>query len=172
MMLTTRKTIIFVTILSFFLSCKEYSSTPDETKIVNDVIKKVIDDGGLIKKKGGIVRLNSILRPLSEEEVDEFSDLELYTDFIITKDKDRLLLDIDRIKKVGFYKIVLDEEDYSNVAVIHFSRVYFNPDNNKGILMSTIFCGEYCYERKVITIKKNETTGNWEIIYTNVMEIA
>jgi hypothetical protein len=162
-----------VVLMIIISSCKETSvHDPDEVIIVNDIFEKVLDDGSLISKDDGKIAIDDYLSPLKDEDLSSLKASGLYLDYNFEKEKKKMQLDIDQITNLGSYSIVTSESRKEEAAKVYFSRVYFDENKEKGILISQIFCGEYCYEKKVITVEKDKGSGKWTIIDTNILEIA
>jgi len=168
-----KKILKFLLVFMVITSCKDNNSYDlDEVAIVNDIFRTVLDDGALVSENDIKIVLDNYLRSLKTEDLSNIKASDLYLGYDVEKEKENAQLDVGQITNVGNYDIVASEPEKGKSAKVHFSRVYFNQSKEKGILIFEIFCGEYCYEKKIITVKKDVGSGKWTIIDTNTLEVA
>lgn len=135
--------------------------------IYNNRNKKVLENGKIL--------LNNHLKKLNPKELQQLHMGNLYDEFVVD-DLKSVEIDISKITKKGNYEVLNGASNNlkvgNGVSRVDLSRAYFNTTQDKAILFFEIFCGEYCYEKKIITVQKEIDSGRWVITNINVLEIA
>jgi len=167
-----KKNICLLAVLFIVLSCKEVKTDNiDEIVIVNDIFKEILNQVDLTSENKKIT-IDDYLRPLKTEDLRSLKVSDLYLNYDLENKKENLQVDSKRITNFGNYILIKNEPNNDATSKLYFSRVYFNENKKKGILIFEIFCGEYCYEKKIIKVEKDKSSGDWVVTDTNTLEVA
>ncbi|UII75472.1 hypothetical protein LV716_14570 [Flagellimonas sp. HMM57] len=123
----------------------------------------------------GKILLDNHLKKLDSNDIEQLYVGDLYDEFIVGN-QTSIEFDINQITKKGNYEVLNGSSNNievgNGVSRVGFSRAYFNYAGDKAILFFEIFCGEYCYKKKIVTVKKHAGSGKWVIIDRNTLEVA